>query len=257
MVAGNARSEFPANPGSLAGDKGKMKTKRKALKAAFSMTIPVMTGYLVLGAGFGILMSSKGLAIGWSVLMSAAVFAGSLQYVSVSILTAAFNPLYALILALMINARHLFYGLSMLEKYAGTGRLKPYLVFGLTDETFSLLVSGTKKDDVDSRWFSFFVTLLGHVYWILGSTIGAFAGAVVRFDTKGLDFVLTALFVVIFLDQWRYGKHHIAAIIGIAATILGLFVFGQTNFMIPSLLLILGLITIFRKTIDKGEGEPQ
>jgi len=234
-----------------------MNTKRKALKAAFSMTIPVMTGYLVLGAGFGILMSSKGFAIGWSVLMSAAVFAGSLQYVSVSILTAAFNPLYALILALMINARHLFYGLSMLEKYAGTGRLKPYLVFGLTDETFSLLVSGTQKYEADPRWLSFFVTLLGHLYWILGSTLGAVAGSLVRFDTKGLDFVLTALFVVIFLEQWRYGKHHIAAIIGIAATILGLLVFGQSNFMIPSLLLILGLITIFRKAIDKGEGDPK
>ena len=229
--------------------------KRNALKAAFPYTIPVLTGYLFLGAAYGILMAAKGYGLGWTVLMSIFVFAGSMQYVGVTLLTTAFHPLYALLLTLLVNARHLFYGISMLERYKGAGRLKPYLVFGLTDETFSLLCSTEPPEGVDRTWFQFFVTLLDHSYWVTGSALGSIIGSLLTFNTKGLDFVLTALFVVIFINQWKGTKNHWPALIGVAATIISLMIFGQTNFMIPAMILILGLLTLTRKKMEREEAK--
>lgn len=225
----------------------------KALKAAFPYTIPVLTGYLFLGAAYGILMNAKGYGLGWTVLMSVFVFAGSIQYVGVTLLTTAFHPLYALVLTLLVNARHLFYGISMLERYKGAGRLKPYLVFGLTDETFSLLCSTDPPEGVDRTWFQFFVTLLDHSYWVTGSALGSVIGALLTFNTKGLDFVLTALFVVIFINQWRGTKSHWPAVLGVAATGICVVLFGSTNFMIPAMVLILATLTLYRKRLDREE----
>lgn len=227
--------------------------RTKALKAAFPYTIPVLTGYLFLGAAYGILMNAKGYGLGWTVLMSVFVFAGSIQYVGVTLLTTAFHPLYALVLTLLVNARHLFYGISMLERYKGAGRLKPYLVFGLTDETFSLLCSTDPPEGVDRTWFQFFVTLLDHSYWVTGSALGSVIGALLTFNTKGLDFVLTALFVVIFINQWRGTKSHWPAVLGVVATGICVVLFGSTNFMIPAMVLILAILTLYRKRLDREE----
>jgi len=228
-----------------------MKEKRIAFKAAFPHTIPVLTGFVFLGVAYGILMNSKGYGFGWTVLMSMMVFAGSMQYVAIALLTSAFNPVAALLLTLMVNARHLFYGISMLEKYKGTGKMKPYLIFGLCDETFSIISSAKPPEGVDRNWFIFFITLLDHCYWVFGSALGGLAGYMIRFEIKGLDFVLTALFVVIFLRQWRSHTDHRPEMIGVVCSIICLVLFGESNFIIPAMILILTVLTIFRKKIFK------
>lgn len=222
----------------------------KALKAAFPITIPVLTGYLFLGMGYGILMDNIGYGLGWTALMSLMIFAGSIQYVAIALFTSAFNPLYTLLLTIVVNARHVFYGISMLEKYKGAGRLKPYLIFGLTDETFSILSTMDPPEGVQKKWFQFFVTLLNHCYWVSGSVLGNVVGSMVSFNTKGLDFVLTALFTVIFIDQWRGTKKHGPALIGLGASLLCLVILGKENYLIPSMIMILFLLTIFRKKIE-------
>lgn len=224
-----------------------MKEKTTALKAAFPHTIPVLTGFLFLGTAYGILMSSKGYGFGWTVLMSLAVFAGSAQYVAVTFLTTVFNPVYALLMTLILNARHLFYGISVLDKYRNAGKMKPYLIFGLCDETFSIVCSTQPPEGVNKNWFYFFVTLLDHSYWVAGSALGGLLGALVSFDIKGLDFVLTALFVVIFVGQWREKKNRWPAAAGVGCTVVCLLIFGQSSFIIPSMLAILAALTIFRK----------
>ncbi|MZQ75801.1 MAG: branched-chain amino acid ABC transporter permease [Peptoclostridium sp.] len=228
-----------------------MNEKTKALKAAFPHTIPVFTGFIFLGFAYGILMSSKGYGIGWSVLFSLVAFAGSAQYVAISFLTSVFNPVYALLMTLMVNARHLFYGISMLDKYRETGRLKPYLIFGMCDETFSITCSTEPPEGVDRSWFMLFITLLNHSYWVMGSALGGLLGSMISFNTKGLDFVLTALFVVIFVGQWKSQKDHKPAIIGVVCSLACLLVFGQGNFIIPSMLAILAVLTMSRKREEK------
>jgi len=151
----------------------------------------------------------------------------------------------------MVNARHLFYGISLLDKYRGMGKMKAYLIFGLCDETFSIVCSVAPPAGVDRKWFYFYITLLDYFYWVTGSVLGALLGAVVSFDTKGLDFVLTALFVVIFTGQWKAQKNHSPAIVGVAASAFCLLVFGPANFIIPSMLLILAVLTLFRKNIER------
>jgi len=230
-----------------------LKEKSKALKAAFPHTIPVFTGFTFLGIAYGILMNSKGYGVGWTVLMSLMAFAGSMQYVAITALTSIFNPINVFILTLMVNARHLFYGISMLDKYKGTGKLKPYLIFGLCDETFSIICSAEPPEGVNRNWFMFFITLLDHSYWVLGSALGGLLGTMVSFNTKGLDFVLTALFVVIFVGQWKTQKSHKPAVIGVLCSIICLVVFGKSNFIIPSMIAILSVLTIFRKEVEEKE----
>ena len=166
---------------------------------------------------------------------------------AITFLTSVFNPLYALLMTLMINARHIFYGISLLDRYKDTGRLKPYLIFGLCDETFSIVCSTEPPKGVNKNWFYFFITLLDHSYWVLGSAIGGMLGSIVSFNTKGLDFVLTALFVVIFIGQWKTQKDHKPAIIGVLCSVICLIIFGQSNFIIPSMITILTALTIFQK----------
>lgn len=228
-----------------------MKERTNALKAAFPHTIPVFTGYIFLGAAYGILMNSKGYGFGWAVLMSLLVFAGSMQYVAITLLTSIFNPIAALLLTLMVNARHLFYGISMLEKYNGTGKMKPYLIFGMTDETFSIICSTEPPEGINRNWFMFFITLLDQSYWVIGTALGELLGYLVSFNTKGLDFALTALFTVIFVGQWKSQKNHSPAVIGVFCTVICLAFFGKGSFIIPSMVLILAVLTIFRKYLSK------
>lgn len=228
-----------------------MNTKWNALKSAFPHTLPVFTGYLVLGTAFGILMNSKGYSSIWVVLVSLFIYAGSMQFVAISLISSGFHPFYACLMTLMVNARHLFYGISMLSKFKGMGKKKPYLIFGLTDETFSILCSTEPPEEVDKGWFMLFVTLLDHIYWVMGSLIGSILGNFITFNTKGIDFVLTALFVVIFINQWKSSKNHVPVLIGIVSSILCRLVFGAANFIIPSMLLIILLVTLLQKKIER------
>jgi 4-azaleucine resistance transporter AzlC len=229
-----------------------MYTKRAALKAAFPHTIPVFTGYLVLGAAYGILMNSKDFSLFWIMLASIFVYAGSMQFVTVSLLAAGFDLMGAFLMTLAVNARHLFYGISMLKQYRGIGRLKPYLVFSLTDETFSIVCSAKVPAHVEPKWFYFFISLLDHSYWVIGSLLGGILGNLLDFNTKGIDFVLTALFVVILINQWQSTKNHIPAIIGIISAIVCRFLFGASNFIIPSMIMILTLVTVAKSPMERS-----
>lgn len=228
-----------------------MDEKKKALKAAFPHTIPVMTGYIVLGAAYGILMNSKGYGLIWALLMSLIVYAGSAQYAAITFLTSVFNPIYAFFLTLMVNARHIFYGLSLMNKIKGTGKLKPFIIYWLSDETFSVLCASEPPEGVNRSWFMFFVGLLDYLYWSAGTIIGSLLGNVIAFNTKGLDFALTALFVVIFLSQWKSQKNHQPAVTGVLCTLVCLIVFGQNNFVIPSMIGIITVLTLMRNNIEK------
>ena len=227
--------------------------KVNALKAAFPHTIPICAGFLFLGLAYGIYMNSKGFSFLYPMLMSLTIFAGSMEFVAANLLVSSFQPLYALALTLMVNARHLFYGISMLEKYKGTGKKKLYLIFGMCDESFSINCTAEPPADIDRGWFMFFVTLLNHIYWVVGATLGGILGSLVSFNTKGIDFVLIALFVVIFLDQWFSQKSHLPASIGIITSTVCLLGFGANNFIIPAMLLILALLTFFRKYFEAKE----
>lgn len=222
----------------------------KAFAAAFPHTIPVLTGFGILGLTFGILMRTRGYGVDITTLMSTVVFAGSLQYVALTLLTAVFSPLSALAITFLVNARHLFYGLSLLEKFRDTGRYKPYLIFGLCDETFSILCSTDPPEGVKRTLFMFYITLLDHSYWIAGSALGAWLGQFVRFDTRGMDFVLTALFVVIFINQWQQRKNRRPALIGLAIAVVCLLIFGSSTFMLPAMGGILLVLTILRKPLS-------
>lgn len=225
--------------------------KTKALKSAFPHTLPVLTGYLFIGMAYGILLSTKGYHFGWAILMSTFIFAGSMQFVTINLLVSSFNMMNVVFMTLMINARHLFYGLSMLEKFKKIGKKKAYMIFALTDETFSLLCGVEPPEEVDEGWFYLFIAILNHIYWVIGSAIGGIIGSMVSFNTQGIDFVMTALFVVIFMDQWEENKNHIPAIIGIIASFICLLIFGASNFILPSMMIILIALTIFKNPIER------
>ncbi|WP_018662671.1 azaleucine resistance protein AzlC [Heyndrickxia acidiproducens] len=224
-----------------------------AFRAAFPHTIPILAGFLFLGIAYGIYMHSLGFSAIYPFLMSLTIFAGSMEFVAANLLLGAFHPLNALLLTLMVNARHLFYGISMLDRFKGTGKKKYYLIYGMCDETFSINCTAEIPKNVDKGWFMFFVTLLNHAYWVIGATAGGLFGSFIRFNTKGLDFVMTALFVVIFIEQWMKEKKHYSALAGLGLSALCLMFFGGSRFIIPAMFAILGVFTIFRKPMEKGK----
>lgn len=228
-----------------------MGKKKKALKAAFPYTIPVMMGYLFAGMAFGVLFQSKGYHFGWAALMSLLVYAGSMQFVAVNFFVPGVSFLNVILMTFMVNVRHVFYGLSMLEKFKDMGKKKPYMIFSLTDETYSLLCAAKPPQGVEKNWFFFFIALLHQIYWIVGSVLGGLAGELITFNTEGIDFTLTALFVVIFVEQWLGAKSHIPAIAGVAAAILCLLIFGPSNFILPSMIVIVCILMAFQKPIDR------
>lgn len=234
-----------------------MKEKVKALKAAFPVTIPVMMGYLFIGVAYGVLMAGKGNALIWTFLMSLFVYAGSMQFVAVNFFAGPLNWAAVIIMTLMVNVRHVFYGLSMLPKFRDMGKKKPYMIFSLTDETFSLLCSANVPEGVNRNWFLFFISLLDQLYWIAGSLLGSIAGSLIPFNTKGIDFAMTALFVVIFTEQWESSKEHLPAIVGVAVSVACLFLFGASNFILPSMMgIVLVLTGSYRlKKPERSEGE--
>lgn len=227
---------------------------KKAFFAAFPNTIPILAGFLFLGMTYGIYMNVSGFSFWYPCLMSLTIFAGSVEFVAVNLLLGAFHPIQALAMTLMLNARHLFYGISMLDRFRGLGLKKIYLIFGMCDETFSINYTAEIPPDVDRGWFMFFVTLLNHLYWFAGATLGGIFGSFITFNTEGLDFVMTAMFVVIFLEQWLKEERHESSILGIGLSILNLIAFGADGFLIPAMLSILAVLTLLRRPLEKTKG---
>ena len=225
----------------------------RALRAAAPQTIPVLAGYFVLGMGYGIYVQSLGLPVWMPMLMGTVVYGGSLEFVLASLLLSAFSPLSAFLMALMIQARHLFYGLAMLERYKGYGLRSFYMIFAMSDETFSITCSAEPPEGVDRGWFMFFITLLDQCYWVASAGLGAVVGSVLPFSTEGVDFVMTAMFVVIFLEQWLKEKHHAAPWIGLLASVVCLVCFGADSFLIPTMAAILLTLLLCRRKLERTE----
>lgn len=230
----------------------KKDTILKAFRAAFPATIPILTGFGFLGMTYGIYMNASGFSFIYPLLISITVFAGSLQFVLVNLLVGAFDPVQAITVTLLLGARHLFYGISMLDKYKGTGKKKLYLIFAMCDESFSINCTAKIPDGVDKGWYMFFVSLLNQFYWVAASALGGLFGSLLNISTEGLDFVMTAMFVVIFLNQILSEKNHIASLSGLTLSLVCLLIFGADNFIIPAMLLILAALAAFRKPIEKG-----
>lgn len=220
------------------------------IRKAFYKTVPVMAGYLVLGIGFGILLHNAGYGIVWAFAMSTFIYAGSMQYVGIGLLTGGASVITTIITTIMVNARHLFYSISMIDKYKGSGKYKPYLIFALTDETYSLLCDDEEQSGESINRYRFFVSLFDQCYWIIGSLIGSLLGSMIHFSTAGIEFSMTALFIASFTQQWVESDNHIPAITGLVSTVLCLVIFGTEKFLIPSMLVITLVLTLFRKKED-------
>lgn len=222
---------------------------KKLVKKCFIDTLPIMAGYVVLGIGFGVVLKAAGYGLGWALAMSLFIYAGSMQYAMVGLLTGGASYITVAITTFLVNARHLFYGMSMIERYRGTGWKKPYLIFGLTDETYSLVCNSDEKKE-----YFFLVSLFDQIYWVSGSVIGSLLGAIIPFNTDGIDFSLTALFIVVLTDQWLKTKNHIPAIIGLVASTICLALCGSSSFLIPSMVVIMILLFTMKKfCIQKEE----
>ena len=216
--------------------------KKETLRHAFLDTVPVMTGYVFLGFGFGILMYQSGYGAGWSFAMSLLIYAGSMQYVAVGLLTGGASLLTTALTTLVVNARHLFYGISMVDAYKGLGKKKAYMIFALTDETFSLVSREQLPEGVDRHSYCFLVSLFDHIWWISGTVLGALAGSLIPINYEGIEFVLTALFVTIFVEQWLSTKDHVPALVGLGSTAACLLFFGKDLFLIPSMAAIAAIL---------------
>lgn len=210
-----------------------------ALRAAYPYTLPILAGFLFLGLAYGIYTNVSGFSFWYPMAMSTLIFGGSLEFIATALLLSPFAPLQTFLLAFMVQARHIFYGISMFEKYRDTGWKKPYLIYGMCDESFSINYTAKIPQNIDAGWFMFFVTLLNQIYWVAGATIGGLVGANLPINTEGIEFAMTALFVVIFLEQWLNDPQHYTGILGLAATGASLIIFGRDAFMIPSMLIIL------------------
>lgn len=223
-----------------------MKSK-KELAFAFLQSVPVMLGYIFLGFGFGLMLQDAGYHFVWAFLISLFVYAGSMQFVLVTLLTGGAGLLYTAVMTLFINGRHIFYGLSFVEKFKQFGKLSPYMIFSLTDETYSVLCSLKVPEGMNEKKISFYIALFNHFYWILGSVIGAVIGQVISFNTAGIDFSMTALFIVIVLNQWMENKDHTPAIIGMITGVLCLLLFGADKFILPALSVSAICLLLFRR----------
>lgn len=227
---------------------------KKALICAFPHTIPIFAGFWFLGMTYGIYMNVSGFSFWYPLIMSLTIFGGSLEFVAVSMLLSPFAPLQVFLMTLMVQARHLFYGISMLDKFKGMGWKKPYLIFGMCDETFSINYTAEIPEDVDRGWFYCWVTFLNRFYWVSGATIGGLLGNLLTFDTKGLDFAMTAMFVVIFMEQWLKETHHASEWVGLVSSVVCLVLFGADSFLVPTMICILVLLTALQKPLKQKGG---
>lgn len=221
-------------------------------KLALVRTLPVMTGYLVLGLGFGILAQQNGYGIWWGLAMSLFIYAGSMQYLLVGLLTGGASLLSTALATLMVNARHLFYGISMVDAYQNAGKKKPYMIFALTDETYSLVCKLDLPDGMNPHSYCFAVSLLDQCYWVAGTCLGALVGQILPFDATGIDFAMTALFVTVFVEQWLSTKNHLPALVGLGLSAACLAVFGPDGFLIPAMLAITAALLLARRPLEQG-----
>ena len=229
--------------------------KSKAFRSAFPHTLPVMAGYLFLGMGFGILLESNGYSFIWAFFMSIFIYAGSMQYVAIDLLASGASLISTAIMTLMIQVRHLFYGLSIIDKYKDTGKKKLLLIHELTDETYSVVCSGGVPEGVDRKKYYFWVSLLNQLYWIAGGVAGALLGSVLPFDTTGIDVSMTALFLVVMTEQWKASHDHTPALVGLGVSLVCLLVFGSSDFLIPSMVGITAALTVLRGFMQKKEAD--
>lgn len=227
--------------------------KWRALKAAFPYTIPIFAGFWFLALAYGIYMNTAGFSFVYPMFMSMLIFGGSLEFIAVEMLLSPFAPVQTLIMALLVQARHLFYGISMLEKYSGLGWKKFYLIFGMCDESFSINYTADVPEGIDRGWFYFFVTLLNQLYWVSGAIIGGLVGSLLKFNTEGLSFVMTAMFVAIFMEQWLKEKNHTSAFLGLGISVFCLIIFGPDSFMIPTMAGIVGTLALLRKPLERQD----
>lgn len=228
---------------------------RKILRFAFVKTLPVLFGYLFMGIAFGILLENAGYHFIWAFFISLFCYAGSMQFVLISLLTGGASLLRCALMTLMINFRHVFYGLSLIERFKGMGRALPYMIHALTDETYSLHCLIGPQPDMDEKRLMLTVSVLNHLYWITGSVTGALLGSLITFDTTGIDFAMTALFTVIFVEQWKQSKSHIPALVGGGCALISLLLFGQTSFLPPALLASVALLLLSRKVTHTQENQ--
>lgn len=223
---------------------------RKMLRFALIQTLPVLFGYLFMGMAFGILLQSKGYHVVWAFFISLFCYAGSMQFVLIDLLTGGVSLLRAAFMTLMINFRHVFYGLSLIERFKGMGKALPYTIHALTDETYSLHCLIHPQPDLNEKHLMLTISVLNHVYWIAGSMLGALVGSLLPFNTTGIDFAMTALFTVIFVEQWKQSKRHLPALIGIGCAVAALLLFGPTGFLPPALLASVALLLRLRNKLD-------
>lgn len=220
--------------------------QQNTVKLAFIKTLPVMAGYIVLGTGFGILLRNAGYGVLWAFAMSFFIYAGSMQYVGVSLLTGGASILTTAMTTFMVNARHLFYSISMVDRYKNAGKGRPYMIFGLTDETYSLLCDGIIPEGADPDLYRLLVTAFNQSYWVTGSVLGSLLGTVLPFSTAGIEFSMTALFIASFTEQWLTSDDHIPALTGLLSTLVCLVIFGPGRFLIPAMLMITLILTLLR-----------
>lgn len=231
--------------------------KKHIIRRSFIKSLPVMAGYIVLGIGFGILLRNAGYGVLWSFAMSLFIYAGTMQYVGVGLISGGASIITTAIATLMVNARHLFYSISMIDRYKGSGKYKPYLIFALTDETYSLLSDGTVPEGIsqqnDVNLYRFLVSFFNQCYWVTGSVLGSLLGAVLPFSTEGIEFSMTALFIASFTEQWLKTRDHIPALTGLLGTLVCLIIFGPERFLIPAMLLITLVLTVLRNKREVSE----
>jgi 4-azaleucine resistance transporter AzlC len=223
------------------------------LKKSFRYTLPVLFGYIPLGFAFGILLASKGYGPEWAFFMSVIIFSGTGQYLIVSFLAAGASIPHVILMTFLLHFRYFFYGLSMIDKYHKIGKSKWYMIFGLTDETYAILSTETPPKDISRGAFYTAVTFMNHCYWIIGSTLGAIVGNILPFNTKGIEFVMTALFSVLVVEQWKAHKNHIPALIGFVIPIISLVILGSEHFLIPALLAVSVILMCMRPIFEKEE----
>lgn len=227
--------------------------KKSEYVFALKQTIPVLLGYIFMGIAFGLMLQNAGYSYIWAFLISVSIYAGSMQFVLVTLLTGTASLLSTVIMTLFINGRHIFYGISFVEKYKNMGKAYPYMVFSLTDETYSVLCSLKVPEGMNEKKVSFLISVMNHSYWVTGSVIGALIGQMITFDTTGIDFSMTALFVVIVINQWIENKNHFSAITGFSAALLALILLGPDNFLLPALTVIVIILLVYRKKLDEQD----
>lgn len=230
---------------------------RKVLRIAFVKSVPVMAGYLSIGIAFGLLMQEMGYNVFWALLISLVLYAGSMQFVLLQFLSGGASLLTVAVTTLLVNSRHLFYGLSFMDTFRSMGKKYLYMVHSLTDETYSLLCSYQPQEEEDGKQVMFWISLLDHIYWLVGTALGALAGGLIPFDTTGIDFAMTALFVVIFVEQWKGAKSHLPAIAGLVCGVLSLLVFGADRFILPAMILGIAVLLGSKKYVLQKETEEE